>query len=128
LGATGEAGFAERWALFWANVFTASATKFQSAIFMGQYEREAIQPNVFGRFEDLTVAAEQHRAMLLYLDQAQSIGPNSPAGLRREVGLNENLAREVLELHWVGADGGLHPGRCHQVRARPDGLVRVRAA
>lgn len=106
LGATTEAGFAERWALFWANVFTASATKFQSAIFMGQYEREAIRPHVFGRFEDLAVAAEQHPAMLLYLDQAQSIGPNSPAGQRRGAGLNENLAREVLELHTVGADGG----------------------
>jgi uncharacterized protein (DUF1800 family) len=106
LGATTESGFAERWALFWANVFTASATKFQSAVFMGQYEREAIRPHVFGRFEDLAIAAEQHPAMLLYLDQAQSIGPNSPAGRRRDAGLNENLAREALELHTVGADGG----------------------
>jgi uncharacterized protein (DUF1800 family) len=106
LGATTEAGFAERWALFWANVFTASATKFQSAVFMGQYEREAIRPHVFGRFEDLALAAESHPAMLLYLDQAQSVGPDSPAGERRRTGLNENLAREVLELHTVGADGG----------------------
>lgn len=106
LGATTEAGFAERWALFWANILTASATKFPSAIFMGQYEREAIRPNVFGRFEDLVVAAEQHPAMLLYLDQARSIGPNSRAGQRRDAGLNENLAREALELHTVGADGG----------------------
>lgn len=106
LGATTEAGFAERWALFWANAFTASATKFQSAIFMGQYEREAIRPHVFGQFEDLAVAAEQHPAMLLYLDQAQSVGPNSPAGQRRNAGLNENLAREALELHTVGADSG----------------------
>lgn len=106
MGATTDTGFAERWALFWANVFTASATKFQSAVFMGPFEREAIRPHVFGRFEDLAVAAEQHPAMLLYLDQAQSIGPNSPAGQRRGAGLNENLAREVLELHTVGADGG----------------------
>lgn len=106
LGATTDAGFAERWALFWANVFTASATKFQSAVFVGQYEREAIRPNVFGRFEDLALAAESHPAMLLYLDQAQSVGPNSPAGERRQAGLNENLAREILELHTVGADGG----------------------
>lgn len=105
-GATTDAGFAERWALFWANSFTASATKFQSAIFMGQYEREAIRPHVFGRFEDLAVSAETHPAMLLYLDQAQSIGPNSPAGERRQAGLNENLAREMMELHTVGADGG----------------------
>ncbi|RZJ02681.1 MAG: DUF1800 domain-containing protein [Brevundimonas sp.] len=106
LGATTEAGFAERWALFWANAFTVSATKFQAAVFIGQYEREAIRPHVFGRFEDLAVAAETHPAMLLYLDQAQSIGPNSRAGARRQAGLNENLAREILELHTVGADGG----------------------
>ena len=106
LGTTTPAGFAERWALFWANAFTVSATKFQSAIFIGQYEREAIRPHVFGRFEDLAVAAETHPAMLLYLDQAQSIGPNSQAGARREAGLNENLAREILELHTVGAEGG----------------------
>jgi len=105
LGATTDAGFAERWALFWANAFTASATKFQSAIFMGQYEREAIRPHVFGRFEDLAVAAETHPAMLLYLDQAQSIGPHSRAGERRQAGLNENLAREIMELHTLGADG-----------------------
>lgn len=106
LGATTPDGFAERWALFWANAFTTSATKFQSAVFSGQYEREAIRPHVFGKFEDLAQAAEQHPAMLLYLDQAQSIGPNSRAGERRNAGLNENLAREIMELHTVGADGG----------------------
>lgn len=106
LGAETDAGFAERWALFWANAFTTSATKFQSAVFIGPYEREAIRPHVFGRFEDLAVAAERHPAMLTYLDQAQSIGPNSPAGERRQAGLNENLAREIMELHTLGADGG----------------------
>jgi len=102
---TGE-GFAERWALFWSNTLTVSATKFQSAVFIGQYEREAIRPHVFGPFADLLLAAEQHPAMLLYLDQAQSIGPNSQAGRRRAAGLNENLARESLELHSVGAQAG----------------------
>jgi len=105
-GATTPDGFAERWALFWANGFTASATKFQSAVFLESYEREAIRPHVFGRFETLALAAEQHPAMLLYLDQARSVGPNSPAGQRRNAGLNENLAREILELHTVGSDGG----------------------
>jgi uncharacterized protein (DUF1800 family) len=109
-GATTDAGFAERWALFWANGLTVSATKFQSAVFMGQYEREAIRPHVFGRFEDLVLAAEQHPAMLLYLDQAQSVGPDSRAGQRRNAGLNENLAREIMELHTVGADGGYTQG------------------
>ena len=106
LATTTPDGFAERWALFWANHFTASATKFQSAIFVDAYEREAIRPHVFGRFETLALAAEQHPAMLLYLDQAQSVGPNSIAGKRRNVGLNENLAREIMELHTVGSDAG----------------------
>jgi uncharacterized protein (DUF1800 family) len=106
LGATTGAGFAERWALFWANAFTASGLQFPTSHFVGVYEREAIRPNVFGRFEDLAVAAETHPAMLSYLDQAQSIGPNSRAGARRGAGLNENLAREIMELHTVGADAG----------------------
>lgn len=105
-GATTDQGFAERWALFWANALTVSAVKFDSGAFVDPYEREAIRPNVFGRFEDLVVAAEQHPAMLLYLDQARSTGPGSPAGTRRRIGLNENLAREMLELHTVGADAG----------------------
>ena len=105
-GATTNQGFAERWALFWANALTVSAVKFDSGAFVDSYEREAIRPNVFGRFQDLVVAAEQHPAMLLYLDQARSTGPGSPAGARRKVGLNENLAREMLELHTVGADAG----------------------
>lgn len=106
LSATTHDGFAERWALFWANVVTVSAVKFASGAFVGQYEREAIRPHVFGRFEDLVLAAEQHPAMLLYLDQARSVGPDSMAGARRNAGLNENLAREMMELHTVGADGG----------------------
>jgi len=117
-----EAGFRERWALFWANHFTVSATKVQVAGLVGPFENEAIRPHVFGRFADLLGAAETHPAMLLYLDQAQSVGPNSQAarfqgrrGRRgagqdgappRQTGLNENLAREILELHTVGVDGG----------------------
>ncbi|WP_293474323.1 DUF1800 family protein [Phenylobacterium sp.] len=115
-----DAGFCERWALFWANHFTASATKAQVSGLVGPFENEAIRPHVFGRFADLLAAAETHPAMLLYLDQAQSIGPNSRAaqlqgrrGARqpdgappRPAGLNENLAREILELHTVGIGGG----------------------
>ena len=107
LGATTDHGFAERWALFWSNAITVSATKFTAAAFAGQYEREAIRPHVFGKFEDLALAAEQHPAMLFYLDQARSIGPDSRAGARRRgAGLNENLAREMMELHTVGAEAG----------------------
>jgi uncharacterized protein (DUF1800 family) len=119
-----DAGFRERWALFWANHFTVSATKVQVSTLVGPFENEAIRPNVFRRFADLLAAAETHPAMLLYLDQAQSVGPNSRAaqfqrhgggrrGLGRNnarprgnLGLNENLAREILELHTVGVDGG----------------------
>ena len=114
LAATTPAGFRERWALFWANHFTVSAVKLVTATVVGPFEQEAIRPNVFGRFEDLLVASTAHQAMLLYLDQAQSVGPNSPAGeyLKRRPmpgitgGINENLAREILELHTVGVDSG----------------------
>jgi uncharacterized protein (DUF1800 family) len=106
------ASFRERWALFWANHFTVSATQQTTAALIGPFEREALRPRVFGRFEDLLVAASSHPAMLTYLDQAQSIGPDSRAAEMRQRrqnrsgGLNENLAREILELHTVGVDGG----------------------
>ncbi|ADG10024.1 DUF1800 domain-containing protein [Caulobacter segnis] len=107
-----DAGFRERWALFWANHFTVSATKQITSVLIGPFEREAIRPHVFDRFENLLVAASTHPAMLTYLDQAQSIGPNSRAAgaaarrSNRRAGLNENLAREILELHTVGVDAG----------------------
>ena len=72
---------------------------------VGSFEREAIRPHVFGRFEDMLLASSHHPAMLLYLDQAQSAGPNGLAGQRRKHGLNENLGREILELHTVGRRG-----------------------
>ncbi|RRN61818.1 DUF1800 family protein [Caulobacter sp. 602-1] len=103
------AGFRERWALFWANHFTVSATKQITSVLIGPFEREAIRPHVFDSFETLLVASSTHPAMLTYLDQAQSIGPNSQIGLRRRgarAGLNENLAREIMELHTVGVDAG----------------------
>ncbi|MCC7268167.1 MAG: DUF1800 family protein, partial [Caulobacteraceae bacterium] len=103
---TTETGFAERLAWFWANHFTVAATKAATIPFPGPFEREAIRPHLTGSFEDLLVASTRHPGMLLYLDQARSIGPNSVAGRRREAGLNENLAREILELHTVGVHGG----------------------
>lgn len=115
LGATTPAGFRERWALFWCNHFTVSGVKLVTATVAGPFEQEAIRPRVFGRFEDLLTASTAHPAMLLYLDQAQSIGPSSPAAAQlarrsrqagRGAGLNENLAREILELHTVGVGGG----------------------
>lgn len=101
------AGFAERWVMFWSNHFCVALRRGQIMQGVtGPYEREAIRPHVFGRFADLLVAVESHPAMLHYLDQRQSIGPNSPAGQRRQRGLNENLAREILELHTLGVSGG----------------------
>ena len=112
LAANTDDGFRERWALFWCNHFTVSATKLQTATIVGPFEAEAIRPHVFGRFEDLLVASSSHPAMLLYLDQAQSIGPDTIAAAfmarngKGKAGLNENLAREILELHTVGVDAG----------------------
>lgn len=113
LGANTPAAFRERWTLFWANHFTVSASKQITSVLIGPFEREAIRPYVFNSFENLLVASSTHPAMLTYLDQAQSIGPNSRAAqfaARRRnnaaAGLNENLAREILELHTVGIDAG----------------------
>ncbi|WP_306225047.1 DUF1800 domain-containing protein [Bosea beijingensis] len=102
-----ETGFGERLVMFWSNHFCIGATKSNMCrIMAGAYEREAIRPHVFGRFEDMLIAAESHPAMLDFLDNRQSVGPNSPAGRRRGRGLNENLAREIMELHTLGVSGG----------------------
>ena len=97
-----DIGFAERLVWFWSNHFCVSADKGQVRPIAGAFEREAIRANVLGRFGDMLLAVESHPAMLLYLDNARSIGPNSPAGRNRRRGLNENLAREILELHTLG--------------------------
>jgi len=95
-----EIGFAERLAWFWSNHFCVNADKVPARA--GGYEREAIRPFILGRFADMLLAAEGHPAMLFYLDNQASIGPNSVAGINRSRGLNENLAREILELHTLG--------------------------
>ena len=97
---------AERWVWFWANHLCVSGTRGPVAALVWPHEREAIRPHAFGQFAHMLRAATLHPAMLTYLDNAQSIGPQSPAGLRRERGLNENLARELLELHTLGVNGG----------------------
>jgi uncharacterized protein (DUF1800 family) len=99
-----EIGFAERLVWFWSNHFCISANKIQSM--SGAYEREAIRPHVLGKFVDLLLAAEGHPAMLFYLDQAASMGANSVVGINNTRGLNENLAREILELHTLGVRSG----------------------
>lgn len=97
--------FVERLVHFWSNHFAVSVDKLLILGWAGSFEADAIRPNVLGRFEDLLLAAVRHPAMLLYLDQAQSVGPASMAGARGR-GLNENLAREILELHTLGVRSG----------------------
>ncbi|WP_164940246.1 DUF1800 domain-containing protein [Bradyrhizobium zhanjiangense] len=102
-----DCGFTERLVVFWSNHFCISASKGELArIWAGAFEREAIRPHVLGCFADMLRAAEQHPAMLFFLDNQQSLGPDSRAGQNRKRGLNENLAREIMELHTLGVGGG----------------------
>ncbi|MBU1361631.1 MAG: DUF1800 domain-containing protein [Gammaproteobacteria bacterium] len=105
--------FVERLVHFWSNHFAVSVEKPAVLGLAGAYENEAIRPFILGRFDELLRSAVRHPAMLVYLDQAQSIGPDSPAAQRiasndpaRRRGLNENLAREIMELHTLGARTG----------------------
>jgi uncharacterized protein (DUF1800 family) len=102
---TGD-GFAERLVWFWANHFTVAATKAQCAPFVGLFERQVVRAHLAGTFEDLLIASSRHPGMTTYLDQARSIGPDSKLGAARGLGLNENLGREILELHTLGVHGG----------------------
>ncbi|MEP2102014.1 MAG: DUF1800 domain-containing protein [Parasphingorhabdus sp.] len=107
-----DTDFAERLVHFWSNHFAISVEKPPVVALSGNYEFEAIRPHIMGKFSDLLFAAVQHPAMLLFLDQAQSVGPASPMAQRisrrrgKKFGLNENLAREVLELHTLGVRTG----------------------
>src|SRR5712671_2018943 len=102
-----DCGYVERLVVFWSNHFCISAGKGGLArMWAGSFEREAIRPHVLGRFADMLKAVEQHPAMLFFLDNQQSLGPDSRAGLNRNRGLNENLAREIMELHTLGVGGG----------------------
>lgn len=104
--ATTDRPFVERLALHWLNHFTAAIADAPLAYFLSAYEREAIRPHMLGLFPDLLIAATTHPAMLVYLNNRNSIGPGSRRGLRAGKGLNENHAREVLELHTLGVNGG----------------------
>jgi uncharacterized protein (DUF1800 family) len=97
-------GICERLAWFWSNHFCVSADK--AVAMAGPYERETIRPHVLGRFADMLQAVESHPAMLVYLDNVQSMGADSIAGINRDKGLNENLARETMELHTLGVRSG----------------------
>ena len=110
---TSERPFLERLTHFWTNHFAISVDKLAVLGLAGGFEREAIRPHVLGSFTELLLAVERHPAMLLYLDNHLSVGPNSILGQRAarrrrdvRIGINENLAREILELHTLGVDGG----------------------
>ena len=126
-----ERSFVERLVHFWSNHFAVSVDKLAVLGLAGAMEREAIRPHVLGNFADMLLAVEQHPAMLLYLDNPQSIGPDSQAariaGRRgRNVGLNENLGREILELHTLGVDGGYTQEDVRALAVHHHRLVRGR--
>ena len=112
-GVSSDRPFIERLTYFWTNHFAVSIDKNLVLGLAGSLEREAIRPNVLGRFSDMLLAVERHPAMLLYLDNHMSVGPHSQAARLlerrkggRRLGINENLARETLELHTLGVGGG----------------------
>ncbi|MFN7271035.1 MAG: DUF1800 family protein [Gammaproteobacteria bacterium] len=98
--------FEERLVRFWSNHLVVPTAKVPATILVGAYEREVIRPHAAGKFRDMLTASAKHAAMLTFLDNDTSIGPNSPFGRERKMGLNENLGREILELHTMGVDGG----------------------
>lgn len=103
---TTPAPFRERLVWFWTNHFTISLRRGECAGVACAFIEEAIRPHATGSFADMVLAVMRHPAMLMYLDNARSVGPDSMAGQRRHLGLNENLARECMELHTVSPLAG----------------------
>jgi len=116
-------GFRERLVAFWADHFTVAAFGQQNGASSYTFVEDAIRPHINGPFETLLTAATRHPAMLTFLDQARSVGPNSPNGLRKGVGLNENLARELLELHSLGIGAAYTQTDVRQLAELLTGLV-----
>ncbi|MGI9341377.1 MAG: DUF1800 domain-containing protein [Gammaproteobacteria bacterium] len=115
ISVTTDAPFRERLVHFWANHFAVSVDKPPVTGLAGTLENEAVRPHVAGYFADMLLAVERHPAIILYLDNQASIGPNSRAanfmrrrgrGAGRVIDINENLGREILELHTLGVDAG----------------------
>lgn len=101
----GPVGFRARLGAFWADHFTVTLRNGAQGHLVTPYTQEAIMPHVNGYFRDMLRAVVTHPMMLMYLQQVRSTGPNSVVGQRRKRGINENLARELLELHTLGANG-----------------------
>ncbi|TWD57895.1 uncharacterized protein (DUF1800 family) [Agrobacterium vitis] len=123
-------GFHERLATFWLNHFTVSADKnIESKLLVPLFEAEAIRPHLGGHFSTLLKEVSLHPAMIVFLDQAQSIGPNSKAGLKRkDGGSNENFAREVMELHTLGVGTGYTQTDVRQLSLLLTGITFDRTA
>jgi len=96
--------YRERLVRFWASHFSVTPRQWLWHLEAADRIEAAIRPHVTGRFADMLTEAVLHPSMLRYLQQWASVGPNSPRGRRGEAGLNENLARELLELHTIGVD------------------------
>lgn len=121
-------GFRERLTAFWADHFTVRGSMFLARAAILPYVEETIRPRLTGRFEDMLFEAVTHPAMTVFLDQVQSMGPRSKVGLDRKkrgktYGLNENLARELLELHTMGADGPYTQTDVHELAELLTGLT-----
>jgi uncharacterized protein (DUF1800 family) len=116
-------GFRERLVRFWADHFTVRAKSRFVILLPAAFVEEAIRPHVSGRFADMARASTLHPAMLDYLDQMSSVGPGSKLGKRRKRGLNENLARELIELHTLGVGAGYSQADVRQLAELLTGLT-----
>jgi uncharacterized protein (DUF1800 family) len=90
---------------FWFNHFNVNAQKGAVKFWLNDYE-SLLRTHALGNFSDLLLATAKHPAMLIYLDNYMNTAPDSPAGKKNNKGLNENYAREVMELHTLGVEGG----------------------
>lgn len=115
-------GFHARLQVFWNDHFTVRAKAARFRALPSAFAEDAIRPHITGYFRDMLRASATHPAMLLYLDQTASIGPDSPVGLRRGKGLNENLARELMELHSLGVEAGYHQNDVRELAELLTGL------
>jgi uncharacterized protein (DUF1800 family) len=102
-----DIGFVERLVMFWSNHFSMSVNKCEAVRgTLGQLERDVIRRHVLGNFTDMLVGVMTHPAMIAFLDNADSVGPSTEVAKWWDAGFNENLAREIMELHTIGSDGG----------------------
>jgi uncharacterized protein (DUF1800 family) len=116
-------GLRERLVAFWADHFTVGAGGREDAITPYAFVEDALRPHLTGRFADMLLAVVRHPGMLRYLDQTRSVGPNSRRASRRGGGLNENLARELLELHTMGVGAAYDQSDVRQLALLLTGLT-----